>query len=108
MRDTVQISGSWGEITAHAATGHVVEYDDGGTLPDPDGATGYADIGMIDPASIAHNGGGGDVLAFGYWTKAGDYAEPLTMTLTPDERGEMFFHDWEPLRLLPAPAGEGR
>lgn len=89
----VSIHGSHGRLTVHAPTGHIVEHH-------PDG-DGYAGIAFFDPGPIARWSGDLDILAAGYWTHEGDYAEPLTMRLIA--RGQdMAFDDWVPMRLLTA------
>ncbi|MBT1154407.1 hypothetical protein J1C56_02255 [Aminobacter anthyllidis] len=78
---TVCIAGSWGELTVSANTGRVISYDHQGTLPDPDGETGYSDIVRVDldewrktypreePQHL-------DVLDVGAWTSGGEYVPP--------------------------------
>ncbi|BAI99018.1 hypothetical protein Sj15T_10150 [Sphingobium sp. TA15] len=91
---TATIHGSHGSLTVHVATGHIVERKLEGDE--------YADIPFFDPTPIARWRGDLDILAAGYWTTRGDYAEPLTIRLT-QWRGGTIFDDWVPLRLLPAP-----
>ncbi len=90
---SVSIHGSHGRLTVHAATGHIVERH----LDGDD----YAGIAFFDPVPIARWGGDLDILAAGFWTFDGDYAEPLTMRLR-SWRDEMAFDDWVPMRLVPA------
>lgn len=102
----VHIGGSWGELTVDPSTGRILTYDDGGSVIGDHGPElAYHGIAFFDPADV-QRWAGGDILAFGYWTKGGAYAEPLTMRLTEDRRGPghgMEFDDWTPFRLLPAP-----
>jgi hypothetical protein len=91
---TVMAHGSHGSLTVHATTGYIVERELEGDE--------YADVAFFDPTPIARWGGDLDILAAGYWTTGGDYAEPMTIRLTR-WRGGAIFDDWVPLRLLPAP-----
>lgn len=88
---SITISGSHGRLTVHAATGHIMaRHLDGDE---------YVDIAFFDPVPIARWGGDLDILAAGYWTVDGHYAEPLTMRLA-SSRDQMIVDDWVPLRLL--------
>lgn len=89
---TIRIHGSHGSLTVHAATGHIVDRELDGDE--------YLTIAFFDPVTIARRGDNLDILASGYWTLDGDFAEPLTMRLA-ESTGEMIFDDWVPMRLLP-------
>ncbi|WP_334656706.1 hypothetical protein [Sphingomonas panaciterrae] len=108
---TMLISGSHGAIRADMATGVIVDRGEPCSCEDC-GGTAYGNIARVDPVTLAHEAEGAryfetDVLAVGYWTAAGDYAEPLTVRTVVDHYGScvaaMDFDDWVPLRLLPAP-----
>lgn len=103
----VTVGGNHADLTVHAATGVIVKRRNHCDCTDC-GGRGYDDIARFDPVVFARwnwPGGRYDILECGYWTQDGGYQEDWTV-LTVEERGEMEFEDWVPMKLLPPPAGQ--
>lgn len=106
----VTVHGSWGELTVHAATGVITDarHDEIVPADAAEGEVGYRAIARFDPVPFARwaEVSSFDILATGYWTHEGGYADPLTMRTCEDRRGGqsyMEFDDWVPFALLPPP-----
>lgn len=84
---TCIIRGSWGDLTIHTPTGHIISYDDNERKCWEPEERGYHDIAFFDPATLEASSsvkeyGEDDILDVGYWTKSGAYV-PRTIFVPP-------------------------
>ena len=104
--ETVILRGSWGELTVHRSTGHIVEYDDHGKSGWSSDDIGYHDIAFIDPASLTDSSieefGEADILSASFATKAGEWVDGMHWDKCVDDD----YGDWveHPLLLTHTPA----